>query len=487
MADVILVQPIIGLLDNIKSSPALPLSLIHAASIISKEYEVKVIDQRIEPDWAEKLSSELKKNPICVGTTCMLGPQIKYALEICKIVKDVSNVPVVWGGPHGSTLTDQTIANKYIDFVITGDGEVTFYELVKALEKGKQVESVKGIFYKINGEIKSTPPREFFDLNEYPEPPYNLVDVKKYLPIRFGRPTIDMETSRGCPYSCTFCYNPTVNRRHWRALTAENVLIRIKNLSEKYSVDSFWFIDDEMFIDLKRAKKIINGLNKMNVKWTVQGVTARTVLNMDDEMIKLMEDSGCKQINIGAESGSDRMLLMLKKGIVIEEILAVNNKLKNTSIAPWFYFVVGFPTETVEELKMTVDLISKLLKGNPKARISGIGCYTPYPGTPLFEESKKYGYVPPSKLEDWSTYAVDNINVPWLGSSGKAMVEGLQFVSFFVDNKPNDIAAPFYVRIIGGLYRSIAFKRMESLNFKFPIEIKIGNIMKKRIIKNKCF
>lgn len=487
MADVVLVQPIIGLLDNIKSSPALPLSLIHAASLVSKEYKVKVIDQRLEQNWVEILKNELKKNPICVGTTCMLGPQIKYALEICKIVKDESNIPVVWGGPHGSTLTDQTIANQYIDYVVTGDGEETFYELVKALKEGTPVENVKNIFYKVNGEIKNTPEREFLDLNEYPDPPYHLVDVKQYLPVRFGKPTLDMETSRGCPFSCTFCYNPTVNRRHWRALTAENVLDRIRNLSGQYGVDSFWFIDDEMFIDLKRAKKIINGLNKMNLKWTVQGVTARTVLNMDNEMIKLMEESGCKQINIGAESGSDRMLLMLKKGIVIEEILAVNNKLKSTNIAPWFYFVVGFPSETVEELKMTVNLIGKLLKENPKARISGIGCYTPYPGTPLFEESKKYGYIPPGKLEDWSTYAVDNINVPWLDKKRKAMIEGLQFVSFFVDNKPNDIAAPFYVRVVGRLYRSIAFKRMTALNFKFPIEIKIGNILKKRIIKNKCF
>src|SRR3989339_1065032 len=159
-----------------------------------------------------------------------------------------------------------------------------------------------------------------------------------------------------------------------------------------------------------RLLLVKKGLTKMNVKWTVQGITVKSVLKMDEAYLKMLSEAGCKQLNLGGESGSPRIHEMTKKGINPEKILEVNRKLKDSGVSPWYYFIGGFPTETEEELKMTGDLIVRILKENKHAKISGLGCYTPYPGTLMFKQSVELGYEPPKELMGWSTYAVDNIN-----------------------------------------------------------------------------
>lgn len=483
MANVIVVQPTVGLLDSVKDAPALPLSLLSACKYVAGDYEVKLIDQRIERNnWKQKLGTELSKNPICVGITCMLGPQIKYAIEISEVVKKISNVPVVWGGPLVSALPEQVLANEFIDIVVKGDGECTFYELAKALDKRESLENVKGISYKIDGKIYHSDLRPFADLNETLDIPYNLVNINSYLPHRLGVPTIDMETSRGCPNECSFCYNPCLSRRTWRSLTAEKVLERVRKVTSDFNIKGIWFIDDELFVDLNRARQIIQGISKLGLTWTVQGTTIKMAQKMDDNYIQMLEDGGCRQLNLGVESGSERILKMIKKGITVEQVLTVNQKFKRHKISPWFYFVIGFPTETQEELKETIELALRLLDENPNARISGLACFTPYPGTELFEESKEYGYQPPSKLEHWSSYATDSVNVPWVEGRLKKIVESLQFASFFVDKKINDVDYPLIIRLLGSLYQPLAYYRMKNFNFALSYEYLFGKLARKFIV-----
>ena len=127
----------------------IPMGLLCIATAVVQEgYDVKIIDQRIEPRWRSMLERELREDPICVGISSMTGPQLRYALEISKIVKDYGNVPVVWGGIHPTILPDQTLRNEFIDFIVQGEGEETFLELVQALEGKKPLGTVKGICYK---------------------------------------------------------------------------------------------------------------------------------------------------------------------------------------------------------------------------------------------------------------------------------------------------------------------------------------------------
>jgi radical SAM superfamily enzyme YgiQ (UPF0313 family) len=484
MRKIILFQPIVGLLDNIKSSPGLPLSLLTAAKLLPGEFEVKIIDQRLLKDWKQALRHELTEDVVFFGTTAMLGPQIKFACHASWFVKKIRpEIPVVWGGPFASVLPNQALAEKYIDIIVYGDGEITTLELARAFRDKKPLEEVNGIIFKREGKIIKNPARPLVDVNKMPDLPFHLVDVKKYLPKRGGVPTIDMETSRGCPFNCKFCYNPAFNMRRWRAYDPDLILARIKKLKENLGIKGVWFVDDEFFIDLKRARKIIEGLIELDMKWEVQGARADSILAMDDEYIRLLEKSKCRQINIGAESGSERILTMTEKKLTTSQILEVNRKLKSYDISPWFYFMMGFPSETEEEQRLTIKLVMRLLKENPNTKISGIGCFTPYPGTALFEDALKIGYRAPQKILDWSTYGVDQINIPWLKGRMRRRVEAVQFASFFVDNKPEGVAGDWWVKLGAKLYRPVARFRFRHDFYSFPIDIYLGNMIKKRLAK----
>ncbi len=484
MADVILIQPIVGVLDEIKTAPALPLSLLTAAKLVSKEYKVKIIDQRLEREnWKDAIRKELESKPICVGLTTMLGPQINFALEISEFVKKESNTPVVWGGPQCSTMPIQTMENENIDIIVSGDGEITFLELIKALDKKKSLGDIKGIFYKKDGNIIKNEPREMIDINSMPDIPYHLVDVKKYMPKRMGVSTIDIETSRGCPNRCTFCYNPFFNKGKWRRLDADIALERIKRAVSDFEAGGIWFIDDEFFVDLERARKIIQKLKELNLSWTVQGTRINSALGMDDDYLKMLSESGCGQLNFGVESGSEKILKKINKGITVDSVLEVNRKFAEYNIIPWYYFMVGFPYETEEDVKETIALTLRLLQENPKAKISSIACFTPYPGTQLFNESKDYGYIPPSKLADWSSYATDNINVPWLEGKKRRDVQAIQFASLFMDQKARDVVDSRLIKFLANLYRPMALFRLRHHFYHFPLDVYVGNLFRERITK----
>ena len=126
MSDVVLVFPKSSFLEKAMKHVYLPLALLNSVVFVEKEYSVKIIDQRIDSNWKNNLLKELKKKPLCVGVTSLTGEQIKYALEISKIVKEESDVPVVWGGAHANILPEQTLRNEYVDFVIQGEGEILF-------------------------------------------------------------------------------------------------------------------------------------------------------------------------------------------------------------------------------------------------------------------------------------------------------------------------------------------------------------------------
>ena len=475
MADVILVQPRVGLLDSVKDKPAIPLSLITAATNLVGMYDVKLIDQRFE-GWCKQLTAELRKNPLCVGVTAMIGPQIKHALEIAQLVKEQSNVPVVWGGSQASIMPHETAQHQLVDYVVQGDGEVAFKTLVDGLASNK-LPLYPGVFSKNGYRVDW----EQVDLNEQAPPPYHLVDVGRYLPTRFGKPTVDLETSRGCPFNCKFCYNPQLHRRKWRALTAARTVDRVTELWADYGVNSFWFIDDEFFVDLERAKTIIEFMKRMNFTWSVQGTTVHNALRMDDEFLELLSRSGCKQLNIGVESGSKLLLAELDKKVDPADVLTLTEKLGDYGIIPWYYFVVGFPSETEEDFRLTLSLITKILTVNREAKVSGIGCYTPYPCTALLVDSIAKGYVPPSKLEDYATFGVDEINTPWVLGDRPAYrrIRGAQFTSFFIDNKVRDLKPHWLIRLLSKLYKPFAIFRFNNQMFGWPLDIELGHRLKK--------
>ncbi len=436
MADVVLVYPKTGL-DIRKTSVDIPLSLLAAASLVARDYEVKIIDQRIEPHWQDDLRNELKKNPLCVGISSMTGPQIRFALEACRLVKETvkdsgNHTKVVWGGVHATLLPEQTVEHDLVDIVVVGEGEVTFRNLVVALHRGRSLDNVRGLTFKKDGRIIKTEPEEPVDLNELPELPYDLVDVEKYIGSQMRFQSKDTRSliflsSRGCPWACTYCCNPVLSKRRWRSMRAEKVYQQVMNLVEKYKLDAIAFHDEEFLVDKKRAEQIAHLLDGQ-VKWWIQGRMDR-LKAMD---LPRLEKNGLCGVQPGIESGSDRILKFIKKGETVSDILAANRYLATTEIVPLYNFMMGFPTETYDELMQSVDLALRLLKENPHAQLSGFYVLVPYPGTELFNLAVEQGFKIPSSLDGWTNFNREHLKTPWV-QENMEMFRNIMLTSRLID------------------------------------------------------
>lgn len=271
MPDVILVRP-----RTTYGSIYLPWNLLYlAAPLVRDGYSVSIIDQNVEPNWQERLKSELKTKTVCVGTGAFTGKMIEGALHASEIARN-AGVPVVWGGVHASLLPKQTIEDPFVDYVVIGEGEATFEELVDYLSgrKKSSLVEIKGIAWKENGKIYINEPRGFLKLDELAPTPWELITPHMYLHDRGPRARrfMDFCSSRGCPFSCGFCYNVGFHKRRWRGMSAEVFFERVKEMVERFQLNGFIFMDDYFFSSMDRIVKFSELLIKHNIKivWDVQ-------------------------------------------------------------------------------------------------------------------------------------------------------------------------------------------------------------------------
>lgn len=429
MADVILFRPIPDPLSSYVYCA--PWSSLYAASFLVKEgYDVKIIDEWTEPvKWKDILIKDLKKNPICAGASVLTGYPIKGSLEFSKIVKENSDIPVVWGGTHPSIFPEQTLEDPLIDIVVKGEGEITFLELVKNLEKDKNLSGIKGVWYKKDGKIIPNPDREPIDINTI-EVPYHLINVEDYIlkhgkKVRESERSFDVFSSRGCPHRCAFCYRLD---RGWRPLKAERVVKEIAFLAEKYKIDAISFKDDNFFVDAKRVGEICNGLTKgkTDIKWR-SNCRANYFAKYSDEFIDVLVKSGCTKVTFGIETGSPKIMELINKDVTYDDVMKTSEKMKKHNIDVGYYFVVGFPHETKEDMVLTYKLMKKLLDENKSAE-TYLFRYTPYPGTTFYEETIKLGFEPPKTLRGWTKHEFDKLKTPWLSKKDLVFLERSQSI-----------------------------------------------------------
>jgi radical SAM superfamily enzyme YgiQ (UPF0313 family) len=439
MSDVVMVFPKTGI--DIERTLQPPIGILYASSFLVKEnYKVKVIDQRVDIGWKKTLSRELKGNPLCIGISSLTGKQIFNGIEISKFAKEnCSDIPIIWGGVHPSLFPQQTLENKYIDIVVKGDGELTFLEVVKAIENNKSLKGIKGISYKNSNKLYHNEDRNFIDLNSIPEIPYDLVDIKNYLNARISNTECHLPfyTSRGCPHRCAFCYNNVFNKRTYRMMKPELVVERMKMLIEKYNIDSMTIDDDNFFVSTRRVEEICKLMKQEGIDLTWQSGCRLDYINkFSESFLNTLSSSGLFMLQLGAESGCQRILDLMKKDITVSDILNANKKLAKANIIPKYSFMAGFPTEKKEEMYETIDVMMKLIKDNPNCHFNPISIYTPYPGTELYELSIKDGFKPPESLERWGSFVLDwfNSNL-WVDKKERKNLEDISYLTLFIDGK----------------------------------------------------
>jgi anaerobic magnesium-protoporphyrin IX monomethyl ester cyclase len=456
----------------------LPLGLLSVGTpVVQAGRRVRIIDQRVESDWERVLLSELQRRPLCVGISSMTGPQLNFALAASREVKKRSNVPVVWGGVHPSILPEQKLKNQNIDIVVQGEGEETFLDLVLALEENRPLGDVKGIWYKADGELRKTEPRGLADLNSQPALDYSLVNVKHYLRRVFGVDRISFSASRGCCFDCSFCFNTVFYGSKWRGVAPDRVLDLIEDLVRRFSIRGIFLTDSNFFMDRRWARAILEGVvqRALGIVFSRIHVRLDSLCRLTDDDLRLLERSGCKCLAIGVESGSPRIRELLHKPIDEAALHETNQRLARFSLMPLYFFMIGYPTETMADLQKTVRLFTKLVDENPRANKS-INVYTPYPGTELFQKALQEGLKAPERLEDWVDFNYRHLGGggPWLSPEMRRAVKMLDFCAFFVGEqaylRPFKQTHPL-ATLAARMYAPVARQRTLRLFSRFPVEI----------------
>ena len=477
--DVVLVNPDIGFdITKYSTKPNLPNAILCVGTALHQAgYNVKLIDQRVEKDWQQKLLEVLGTDVICVGISSMTGAQIRNGLQVARIVRSHSDRPIVWGGIHPTLLAEQTLQHTCVDIVVRGEGEETIVELVQALRRNLSLGGIRGISYKENGTIYQNPPRPFIDLDRQPPLAYELLEMSDYLADYQGYKAADFMTSRGCPFDCGYCYASAFHSRKWRATSVDNVLNKLKVLIDRYGVRRFWFDDDDFFVDMNRARELLEAFTQLNIRWESRGARVDTVLRMDDRFLELLQRSGCVRLAVGAESGSNRILKLIKKRIQREDIVAANRKLARYPLYVRYNFMLGFPTETREEVKETVALALQLKRENPQAMFSAFAMFTPYPGCELHDLAVEHGLKRPSSLEEWAGFQFHIDNTAWVPREMRGMLQMLAFATPFL-NEPVETHPPFLIKLLAKAYQPLARQRIAHGFFRFPLEILIAKVLR---------
>jgi len=405
------------------SSP--PLGLAYIASVLKQDHEVKIVDSNILNYTIEDVKEELRSfYPDVVGITSVT-PSIYQAYEVAETAKRVrEDCTVVLGGPHATFLPRETLKEcKYVDIIVRGEGEETTKELVETIEKGKDLDKVKGITFRKRNEIIDVEPRPFINnIDDIPFPSRDLLSMHRYNVN--GVKYTTMMTSRGCPYQCSFCSSSRLFGGYWRGRSPENVLEEMKSICEEYDIRNVGFMDDTFTLDQKRAERICDGIIKQG--WDISWGASSRVDTLSKKLVEKMKRAGCWILFLGIESGTREILDAVRKRITIEQVKKAVKIVKDAEIQVLGSFITGFPQDTIGTIKETINFAKSL-----DIDYAEFSILTPYPGTPIYDYAKENNLL---LTENWSKYTGTEPIIKIDGASEKQLKTLFQkaYINFYL-------------------------------------------------------
>ena len=413
-----------------------PLSILALAAVLEGRERYEIIDGNLDLDPDSTLARLIEAHSIeLLGVSVMPGPQMISAIQSCKAIRArYPHVPIVWGGYFPSLYSDATLNARYVDYAVRGQGEVTLLELIDALRGKRNVRGIAGLSYKdAFGMRVHNPERPMQGPNAFPWIPFHRVPVASYLrPSYFGKRTGAYQASIGCPFQCTFCAVHEAYGSQQKMESPPRTEAILRHLVEKYSMDGVQFYDMNFFLREDHTRELMERIAPLNLQWWCEA-RIDTICRYSDETLEWIRKGGCTMIFFGAESGSDRILREMKKGITTEQTLEVGKRLRQFNIIPEFSFVVGNPRDPETDTRNTIDFIRKIKRLNPASEII-VQHYTPVPN-----RGQMYGGIDgkvsfPTTLEEWATPQWYNFSIrvnpsmPWLKPRTRRLIDNFEMV-----------------------------------------------------------
>jgi anaerobic magnesium-protoporphyrin IX monomethyl ester cyclase len=460
------------------SDVALPISLIAVAGpLLENGYQVVLVDANLDPDWERRVRQETEDS-LCLGVTLLTGPMVIDAAAAGQLMKrERPAVPVVFGGWHPSLLVEDTLRESFVDVIVRAQGEVTFLELCERLARGGCLEGLAGISRKANGRIVHHPERGYTDINQFPRKHFELIDLEAYFE-RTGTRWLQYYTSYGCPYSCTYCCNPSLYGRRFNPMDSRRVAEELKELVAAYRVEFVSFTDDDFTVNEKRIAELSRCLIEASVKvrWSAQA-RADQIARFKDETLAAMVASGLSHLFFGVETGSEKMLKLMDKREENRHALASAEKCARHGITSGFYTIFGYPGEAREDVLDTLRLLGELREINPQAEVY-TNIFTPYPGTPAFNEAIKGGLPKPQRLVDWADFYPQQGALPWLSAEEKEFIHQVRYyIRTAFPNRLVGSRGELGVFDLRAVARRLARLRIKRNFYRFPLEFQAKRLL----------
>lgn len=358
-----------------------PLGILYIAAQIFSRHDIQIVDAFNRRLSLQETLGEINEfNPDVVGISLTMSPTAPFARNLASSLKKANpGIIIIAGGTHATFLAEELTMNTCIDVVVLHEGEIAFTEILECLERGTDLSTVKGIQFQSGGKSvrtqKRAPLREL-DLLSLPArhllPDHTIYSRKHIL------------SSRGCVFKCIYCASSAMNQYRWRHRSAANVISEIESVVSHYST-SFYFADDNFPVNRQRVDDICRGIigNGINSKWSC---LARLEFINDARLLEIMARSGCKEIFIGVESGSNRILKKMDRKYTAEDVKQTIRLCSEMGISTTASFIIGSPLERVEDIRRTFKLCMDLNTHNVAFHI-----FTPYVGTPAHSFPRKFG------------------------------------------------------------------------------------------------
>jgi radical SAM superfamily enzyme YgiQ (UPF0313 family) len=370
-----------------------------------------------------------------VAFTVMPGPQLVSAVPIARALEArCPEVQIVWGGNFPSLYPASVLNAPYVDWVVRGQGERTFVELLDVLSGARDPHDVAGLaFRERDGSHHVGAERRWVGPDELPSPPYHRIDVADYLhPTFLGRRSGVYQASIGCPHGCRFCGVISVFGRRERVGSAARTVAHLEYLQREHGMDSVHFYDNNCFVSEPQARELAERIAPLGLRWWCEA-RVDTLSRFSDDTWRLLAGSGLTMVFCGAESGSDAVLARMDKGTTTAQILEVAARTREYRIIPEMSFVFGDPIDPEGEIERTLAFVRRLKAVNPAMELISY-FYTPTP-----QRRGTYGDVDalagtPDSLEewteprwvDWMTHV--HPRVPWMDDRLRARVQDFELV-----------------------------------------------------------
>lgn len=431
-----------------------PLGIAYIGTVLERAgHEVAIIDMDNDGISEQDFVTMIICSQYQVVGFTATTPVFKNAEKLCRLVKDNSSAVTVVGGIHATLVPEECLKSRYIDFVVRGEAEITILELMKAVSGTKSYSEVRGISFRQDGRIVSTPERELIsNIDSIPFLDRNLFRRKKYYyPGLLYLPSMPMITSRGCLHNCTYCCVKKIFGRKFRYRSAANVADEIDDLVEVYGIKHIDIWDDSFSADRNRVFELGDEINRRGLKIHFAFPNGLRADEVDEDLLRCLKGMGAYNIAFGIESGNQATLDKAKKGIRLEQIETAYNSAKKMDFETWGFFMLGLPGETEETLKDTLNFAKRIDPDIVKFNI-----FTPYPKTEAFEQLSREGLITDFDYSKYSVHSRPVHRLPGLSEDVLAKWQTKMYRDFYL--KPN--------KVLKSLLKIRSFKRAK-MNIQF--------------------